>query len=343
MKFEAIYYSGPAPSSMSALGVLGLVFDRVIFPGVYLPFDGVDVEATRKELQRIKGLGIQQPDDLHLVNLMTCAVNAEYLEEFCVFTGDPDSGMKDGAEPLTHALEELYFGPPPLNFYPTITLQFSKSLPGDETKAYIFSPSWLSYPANALLYAARSGGLLLNDNPRLPVPAPGDAAVKDHAQVLASILALESVRLVLPSVQTMSFAELADFRAESGEAMATFRSAMLRLSKDLNGAILSDASIADVQRQAQFLVETTVLPELEDLRARMREPTKPWHRRLVDLAKDSPELVANFATLPKGPAVAKVLARLADLFADVRDAQLEREGAAKRGASHFLLKIEGRH
>lgn len=342
MKFEAIYYAGPAPSSMTALAVLGLVFDRVIFPGVYLPFEGVDVEETRKELERIKGLGPRTADDFHLLNLLTCVVNAKYLRDFCVFTGDVKGEMEEGTEQLAHALEELYFGPPPENFYPSVPLSFSKGLPGDQQKAFIAGPSWLTYPANAVLYGARHGTLLVNDNPSLPFLAPPGAEAKGQAQQLAAILALETVRLVLPSVQAMSFAELADFRAESADALGLFRAAMLRLAKELNGAIVSAASLADVHEQAKFLVETTVLPELEELRALMREPTKPWHRRLVDAGKDLPELAANFLTLPTSLAVGKVLAKLAELFADVRDARLEREGAVKRGACHFLLKIEGR-
>lgn len=35
--FEVVYYSAPVPNSLAALTMLSFVFDRIHFPGVYVP------------------------------------------------------------------------------------------------------------------------------------------------------------------------------------------------------------------------------------------------------------------------------------------------------------------
>jgi len=239
MEFEAVYYAAPAPNSMQVLTLLALVFDRVIFPSVYIAADGIDLEATEREYERVSKL--RHPGDENtqqMLNLMVCAMNARHLKDFCRFTGElgsladkePDAGM------LTHDLETLIYDPPPENFSRETTLSLSKGLPGNDS-ACIATPSWLSYPAHALLYAARTGTVLVNDNPHLPVLSVGKPDIRSNAKQLATILALESVRLVLPPMRTLSAPELAEFREETKQLMQPFRRAMVKLSKDLQAAI----------------------------------------------------------------------------------------------------------
>jgi hypothetical protein len=340
--FEAVYYSEPVPPSLRVLTLLGLVFDRVHFPGVYIPASGVDEAATQAEIERIQGLErhpSREYDTGVMLNCMIYAINARHLKEFCIFpgrTGFPGV-LESGAEDLVREFERLLYGPPREGFSPTYNMGFAKGLPGDEDAA-VNGPSWLAYPPNAILYAARHDLLIVNDNPHLPFLS--EAPVRSNAKVIAAALALESLKLVLPSVRALSFEELAEFRAETGDLAKPFRLAMLRLSRDVNAALLSDATLGDVRREAEFLAQSTVLPELEEFRAILLEPSKPWYRRIVDLATEVPELVGNFATMSAPMASAKVLAALGKVLADVRDDQLAKEGIVKRGAYHYLLKVE---
>jgi len=341
-QFDAVYYSGPSPSSLRSLTLLGLVFDRVIFPDVYIPQIGVDIEGAARDVEQLRRKfadGLQAgPDDVHMLNLMTLALNVEHVKDFCVFTGNPGGLGVRGSEVhrLTHELELAIFGPPPPNVVRSVSLGFSRGLPGN-ADAGINSPSWISYPANALLYAGQQGAILVNDNPRLPVLAVG-APFKANAKMLATIMALESVEFALPDMAARSLPELAEFRSETKELVKPFRRAMLRLSKDLNAAILSDATLDDVRREAKFIVETTVAPALEDLKADLNRPARPWHRRAADAVKGIPELAGAFALLPT-LALAKALSTAMMLLADLRDDQLQKEGLAKRGGFHFLLKV----
>jgi hypothetical protein len=276
-----------------------------------------------------------------MTNLMVLAVNAEHLRDFCVFTGS-DTGMgilEPGAKELTHELELAVFGPPPPNFFPTVSVGFSKGVPGD-ARPCINSPSWLSYPANALLYGARTGTVVVNDAPEFPVLRPTTTNLKSNATQLSTVLALAAVRLVLPNMPRLTLPELAEFRIETKSLIQPFRRAMLRLSKDLNQAILSDMTLEDVRREASFLIESTVLPELAEMKDELSRPTRPWHRRLADLATAAPEIAGAFATMPTGLAIATALSKTVGLLADIRDAQLEREGLGKRGGFHYLLKLD---
>ena len=104
--------------------------------------------------------------------------------------------------------------------------------------------------------------------------------------------------------------------------------------------LLSNMSMPEVQKAARFLAETSVYPELEGLRRMLEEPSRPWHKRAVGFFKDVPQLAGAFATMPKHIAIAKVLAKLGEVFADLRDEQLEREkGAMNRSGFYYLLRL----
>lgn len=338
--FEVVFYGEPVPSSLQTLTLLALVFDRVHFPGVYIG-GGADPEAAIAEAQRIMELGKSDVDTAQIVNSILYAANLNHVSDFCHFPGKYGYPglIEEGTEELVEEMDLRIFGPPPEGFTPHHHLGFAKGLEG-ASEAGVNAPSWIAYPASALLYAVKNGLLLVNDNPHLPIPSIGSASVKSQATVLSTVLALESVRFTLPSFQPLSFEEIAELRTETREFVRPFRRGMVRLSRDLNAALLSDASIEDVQKEAKFLVETAVMPQLEELREELVKPTWPWHRRLVDFGRAAPELIGNFATLPTALASAKLLAQLANVLADVRDVELEREGASRRTGLHYLLKLQ---
>ena len=338
-QFEAVYYSEPVPSSFRTLAVLALVFDRVHFPGVYIA-ENADRSGTADELDRIALLPRRhEVEDRQLMNCMIYAINRDAISDFCVFTGKPGYPglLEEGTKDLVREFELAIYGPPPENFFPSYNLGFAKGLPGPQDSA-VNGPSWLSYPPNALLYSAKHGLPLINDNPTLPVLGlPIEA--KANAKALSTVLALEAVQLVLPALPNLSFDDVAELRAETHDDVRPFRRAMLRLSKELDAAIRAEASTAEIQKAARFLVETTVMPELQDLHEVLGTPQRPWYRRTMDVAKSIPEIVANFATLPTAMASAKLLATLGSVLVDVRDDQLAAQKAAKRGGFQYLLRV----
>jgi hypothetical protein len=340
--FDAVYYSQQVPATAESLTMLGLVFDRLYFPGVYLPTSDFDEEALLSEITRIASLPMKPDvDDIRMLQCMKFALHAKHLRDLCIFTGTP--GMMGTVEKeaggLMMALEELVFGPPPPGFIPTPSLGFCKGFhfSQDVLEHQVNAPSWLCYPANAVIYAMRNQIPLINDS-RLPVLG-FPASPKDNAKMLATILAIESVKVALPKLKTLTPQQLQELRAEAAGDLRPFRLSMLGLAKDLNAALTSDMKLEEVQRRAQFLVETSVYPRLCELEAVLNDPGKPWYRRVVDLAKAAPQLATNFATMPKNIALAHLLGQVAGALADLRDEQLDKERKLARSGLYYLLKL----
>lgn len=56
LELEAVYLTAPIPRNIAVLTVLGAVFDKVYFPGVYLPKEGFDIAELDKEISRLQAL-----------------------------------------------------------------------------------------------------------------------------------------------------------------------------------------------------------------------------------------------------------------------------------------------
>jgi len=94
---------------------------------------------------------------------------------------------------------------------------------------------------------------------------------------------------------------------------------MLKLAKDFNSAINNGMSPQDIEKQARFLVETTVYPEIEELRQVITDPQKPWYRRAIDFGKSVPELAICFASMPLNITIAKTLVSYCSDSGDSQD------------------------
>lgn len=337
---EAVYYSNQVPSSYAVLSFLGLIFDKIYFPGVFLPTEGFDEKETTQEIERIASFGIKKIDDQQLINCLVFALQQKHLKDFCIFTGSPGDvfgTIEDGTDEMAKALEELIFGPPPPNFFPTITKGFCKGLPGGD--AVIRAPAWITYPANALIYSSKFNIPLVNDDPSLPVPALGEVAFRNNSKLLSTILTIESVRLVLPEMPILMPEQLAEFRYETKDLLKPFRMSMLLLSKELNSMLTSDMKMEDVVQSARFLAETDIFPKLEELKSFINNPSRPWYRRAVNIVKSTPELVSSFFTLPTNIAVAKVLAKFVEVLADLNNEKMDKDGNMKRSGFYYLLRM----
>ncbi len=340
-QLEAVYYSQQVPWHYAPLTFLSLVFDKIYFPGVYLPENGYDEKELIKEIDRIRSIKPSKVDDIRMINCMILTLELKHISDFCVFTGEknqPFGKLEDGANELTWALEELIYGPPPPNFHPIIETGFTKGLPGGEEA--IHAPGWITYPANALIYSAKNNIPLVNDVPSLPVPALGNQSPENNGKLLSIILAIESVKLILPKIPVLTPVQISEFRSETSKHVKSFRLAMLSLSKELNSMLSSDMEMKDIQAKAKFLAETTVYPQLEELKDFIESPKRPWTSRAIDFIKATPQLVSSFFTLPTNIAVANVLAKFVDVLSDIRNESIDKNQVMKRSNMYYLLKIQ---
>ena len=60
LSLDFVNYALPIPRDAATLTALGLLFDRVIFPGVYIPTSDHDEEGYEKELVRLRALVLNE-------------------------------------------------------------------------------------------------------------------------------------------------------------------------------------------------------------------------------------------------------------------------------------------
>jgi hypothetical protein len=114
LKLEAVYLSAPIPRNLAVLTAMGAIFDKVYFPGVYLPKEGFDVGELDKEIARLKTLP-QDYDTELLLGILSLTKHAKTLEGLCEFTGDPDDVFCTKSAPpqqLVQAIHDVIHGPP---------------------------------------------------------------------------------------------------------------------------------------------------------------------------------------------------------------------------------------
>jgi hypothetical protein len=338
LQLEAIYYSAPVPRNACVLTVLGTVFDKIYFPGVYIPKDGFDQAAVDKEIARIEALTGPSRNRDGLLGVLRLVQYARTLDGFCVFTGDRQNPFPDMApERMAKDVYEAIHGPSPPEWQPMLPTNFSKALPGGNE--FIAFPGDYHYMAGTLLESARAGVPLLNDIPGLPIPGFEETTLAFDSKALSAILALECVRLALPELPLLRPEDLMEFREANTTTLRAFRRSMLRYAAELNGAIRG-LPAGEIEDATKFFVDTEIVPVLDELRSTMHGPARPWYKRAVDLIKVVPELGTAFMTLDPTTAIAKVMTTYAgQFFAEVM-AKGEQREALKRSGLYYLLRLQ---
>lgn len=140
---EAVYYPQIVPSGARALALLALTFDRLHFPGVYIPSRIESPDEARAEIARLKSIPIRDREDLMTLTAAQYSLEGHHLAGFTVFSGKQGHMglLEPGADELMMVLEEMIYGPPPPNFIPAQPLGFSKHLKG--TSSAINGPGWV--------------------------------------------------------------------------------------------------------------------------------------------------------------------------------------------------------
>lgn len=341
--FDIVYYPRQFPD-LHTLSFLALLFDKIHLPGVYINIDGLTEKVIIEHINELK-TNITDSDSLLFCRAAIFSSYCLHLKDLFVFNGKPGQmgTLENGANELAKAIEELYFGPPKEGFFPILKTGYNLPLPGNRNSC-IDAPGEFTYPANALLYSSKNDIPLLNDDPSMPIPGiPSSASshhYKSNVTALSSIMAFECIKLMLPKIKMMPSREIMDFRHETKEFIKPFRMEMLKLAKDLNSEIKPEMTVEEIRKEAAFLAETTVIPALNELEQNLNNPSKPWYERAMDTVKDTPQMVAAFATMPTNLAVANMLGKLGSVLVDVNHAQKEKEKKIKRTGFYYLLKLK---
>jgi hypothetical protein len=342
LKLEAVYLSAPIPRNLAVLTAMGAIFDKVYFPGVYLPKEGFDVGELDKEITRLKALP-QDYDRQLLLGILGLTKHAKTLAGFCEFTADPDDVFGTKSEPpqqLVRAIFEAIHGPPREGFTPMFDSGHSKGLPGgDETVNY---PGNHHYLARAIIHSGKTGIPLLNDIPGLKLPGMLDAAPQDDAKLLAGILAVECTRIALPPTPLLRPEDIVEFREANAHLLRGFRRSMLRYAADLNSKI-KDITLEEFEAKTKFFIETQIIPSMDELNATMNDPARPWHKRAIDALKIIPQVGGAFLAGGGAAALTKAIAATAaEFFVEVA-AKGDKKEALKRSGLTYLLRLQQFH
>src|SRR6266566_286066 len=98
LNLEAVHYASPIPANAAVLTMLGLVFDKVYFPGVYLPRDGFDQAELDKEIKRLVEDVPPNHDTAVLIAILSFVRHAQTLAGFCEFTATRDDVFEESRE-----------------------------------------------------------------------------------------------------------------------------------------------------------------------------------------------------------------------------------------------------
>jgi hypothetical protein len=340
LKLEAVYYSAQVPRDLATLTVLGAVFDKVYFPGVHIPTSGFDQAELDKEIDRIvevtRGKAMR---DENLIGILSFIRHAKTLEGFCIFTSDGE--IRDSGIPhrMVDDLYQAIHGPHRQDWHPMFSNNYSKAMPGSEEA--ILYPGHYHYPASAVLHSAQTGIPLLNDIPGLPVPFV-EGAEGDKARHLSAMLAIECVKLALPELPLLWPEDLMEFREDNRDALRIFRRSLLRYAGDLNGK-LAQVAPAEIELATKFFVDTEIAPALDELRAKMNAPARPWYKRAIDAVRVVPKISPSFYTMNAKTIIGTALLSYLPQFFTELTAIGEKREALRKSGLYYLLQLETFH
>lgn len=274
-----------------------LVFDKIHFPGVHLPKGDYDKPALVREIARLEALTDKQHGTENLIGILKFLDYRLPLDGVLEYPDGPDdifSGEKYKDRQFQKAARSIYDAhfPPRENFEPYFDSASTKGLP-ESSEAVSFAGNFY-YQARAIDYAAKHNLPLLDDGSGLALPFR--TRHKENAKSLSTLLAIESVGLILPDLPLMTCQELVDFRLENTAELKNFRASMLRYARSLNAEITSETSTEELIEKARFLVETEIAPAMHELSRDLSNPNRPWLRRMADGARISTSLLTGVLT-----------------------------------------------
>jgi hypothetical protein len=340
LELEAVYYSAPVPRDLATLTVLGTVFDKVYFPGVYLPTGGFDLKALDREILRIEDVHRQHPTrNENLPGILRFVKHAKVLDGFCIFTADSKKPFqRDVPGEMVKELYAAIHGPLKPGWEPEFHTNFHKGMP-DGSKEHVTYPGDYHYLAGAVLHSARTGVPLLNDVPGLPVPFAPEPGTTNNAQHLSAMLAVECVKLALPPLPLLHPGDLMEFRADNTVPLRAFRRGMLKYAANLNRDI-GKHPVDDLQAATKLFVDTEIVPALDELRDKMNAPARPWYKRAIDFGRVAPDLEPSFYTMDPRLMFAAVLSKYLPQFFTEVSAIGDKHETLRRSPLYYLLRLQ---
>lgn len=339
-RLEAIYYSAQIPRNTAILTFLGLVFERLHLPGVYLPSGGYSPQELEREIHRLSELTPMTDEIRTLIGFLEFTKHVETLSDFLVLENKATSTFGNSQGVTMDVVGELYqaiHGPNKSGWTPMFYQGSHKNIPGSDE--FIGYPGDYVYQVGALLNSSETGIPLVNDLPGLPVLGNQRTVPKNDATGLSTILAMQSLALGCPKIPVLHPKDLAEFRAENKAQLAIFRRSMLRYSAEFNKTIDS-TNLKDFAKSTEFFVRTEIVPALEEISSVLNRPKKTFGRRALESVRLLPSLAAGAFTMEPSTLIAKFFATFAEEFISDLHGEGSKKDALKRSGLYYLATIK---
>ncbi|WP_148043059.1 hypothetical protein [Methylocystis hirsuta] len=336
---ETIYYSAPIPRNAHVFTMLGVIFDKVHFPGVYLPRGGYDPNELAMEILRLEQLDDDRYETKLLIGMLKCLNTLPELETFCEFEASPDAARRREFDP-NYSVDEIYdaiHGPRPEGWQPIFDTTVFKGLPGSEEE--VIYPGTYHYLGGTIMKSSATGIPLVNDDKSLELPGMRAVSPKGDISALTTMLAIHSARVVLPEVCAMTPGQLVDFRAQNEKNLHAFRRSMLKYVAKLD-SMIKDGDTHHIAERTEFFVATEIRPALEELRADIKKSNRPWSVRAADAAAVGGAIAAGFLSSGTAGAAVGGLVKLADAASKELQAARDVRDRHEKNGLYYLLEVE---
>lgn len=104
---------------------------------------------------------------------------------------------------------------------------------------------------------------------------------KPTADQLTALLAMESVKLVLPSMRAAHPEVILEAREKLKDQLPPFWASMLKLSTELRARVKECRTGEEILREGKDLVQTVVRPSLIDLNAKLKKERRDWFYKIL--------------------------------------------------------------
>jgi hypothetical protein len=206
----------------------------------------------------------------------------------------------------------------------TLTLTFKLELSNDEedsfpnliSKGYI--PVISSYPDN-----------------------PSNQNIDEFsAKQIAALLAMKSIEIIFPKTRGVPPDIILEARERLSDHLPPFWSAMLKLSVEMKSRIKDCKSVKEVLLEAQFLVDTVVMPSLIDLQQKMLREEKDWFYKILSPVQKGLRIMIGNPPLTQQQLLTNALVLGSDVVMSAAENMRAIEALKKEAGLTFLLEAQ---
>lgn len=188
--------------------------------------------------------------------------------------------------------------------------------------------------ATSLKLSQDNGWVLLGDDIERPIPklSKRNLSVKQ----LTSILIEECIKLSFPVPKALNSSEILELREKLRPQLQPFRMAMQRMSSSLKKAINDNENLGDIKKEAQFIVESEIIPSLAELKSQIEFHNDKFLVKVFGKVASWLPIIGKSFLFPNPDNIFKMVESIYGGVGDVVDSKHSAEIAKQKGLSFFI-------